>query len=93
MHQIVGVPPSAGAVRDNLDELVARQGEIRSRDLHVLRPERFTDRPKGGTTMNTPDSKRPTAAPAYYLGRGFSTWQKALYRRNSAPRQHTRPTR
>ena len=34
--------------------------------------------------MNTPDFKRPTNAPAYYLGRDFSTWQKALYRRHSA---------
>ncbi|HEY5423000.1 MAG TPA: hypothetical protein VIK05_06010 [Ilumatobacteraceae bacterium] len=42
--------------------------------------------------MNTPDFKRPSTAPAYYLGRDFSTWQKALYRRRSATRQHTRPT-
>jgi hypothetical protein len=42
--------------------------------------------------MNTPDFKRPTAAPAYYLGRDFSMWQKALHRRRSALRQLTRPT-
>jgi hypothetical protein len=42
--------------------------------------------------MKTPDFKRSSTAPAYYLGRDFSTWQKALYRRRSA-RQQTRPTR
>jgi hypothetical protein len=76
------------SVHDDLDALIARHGEIRDRDLYVMRPERLHDdapaaqhtppaRPEG----SRPSTARPHGAPAYYRGRPIGVWLSAIRRK------------
>lgn len=81
------------SVHDDLDAMLARQSEVRDRDLYVMRPEPLKeeemDAPRHIAPAR-PDSTRPTrpaptarpfGAPAYYRGIPISTWLTAIRRR------------
>jgi hypothetical protein len=63
------------SVHDDLDSVLARQPEVRARELYVLRPSRLDDA--------TPRSIHRSGTSTHYLGRPSATWKAALQRRAS----------
>jgi NAD(P)-dependent dehydrogenase (short-subunit alcohol dehydrogenase family) len=86
------------SVHDDLDAMLARQAEVRSRDLYVMRPEplreqdlevpRYTAPPRRDSTPPRCPSPttRPAGAPAYHRGIPVAVWLAAMQRRRHVTR-------